>query len=236
VGAEESGRLDRAGPLVSALSKARVEILEDEEEVARRAAEVFKEIEPKKVVLAGGETPRRAFELIAQLPMAWREIDLFQSDERWVAAEDERSNARMITETLGSRLGEARFHRIATSGSPQLAAEDYATQVKEALPFDLTFLGMGSDGHTASLFPEHPNYDRTDVLAFAFESQQLAMWRVSLSLRALNDSRHVVFLVTGEEKARALAETLNGAEVPAGKVNPIGTLNVLADKAAAQLL
>lgn len=233
MGAEAGRRINRTGPLVSALSKAHLEVLEDEEAVAHRAQEIFREITASSVVLAGGETPRRAYELIAELPIEWSRLDLFQSDERWVPPDDERSNARMITEALGSRFDEARFHPIPTSGSPHDAARDYATLVAKALPIDLTFLGIGSDGHTASLLAEVPNYERTDVFAFALESEATGAWRVTLSLSALNESSHVVFLVTGEEKSKALGDTLSRRDVPAAKVNPIGQLTILADKAAA---
>lgn len=234
MGAEAGGRLDRSRPLVSALSRANLEVLRDEEAVAHRAREIFRDVEPRSVVLAGGKTPRRAYELIAELPIDWSRIDFFQSDERWVPRNDERSNARMIGQALGSRIKEARFHPIATSGSPDHSAEDYASQVEMVIPFDLTFLGIGTDGHTASLFADVPNYDRTDVLAFAFESEKLEMLRVTLSLKAINESHHVVFLVTGEEKSKALSDTLSDRNVPAAKVNPIGKLTILADKAAAR--
>lgn len=157
-------------------------------------------------------------------------MDLFLSDERFVPPGDEESNERMIREALGERAKEARVHGVSRTTSADESAGQYALEVGRVLPFDLTFLGLGEDGHTASLFPEDPAHDRTDVLAFAPPG------RVTLSLAALNQSLHVIFLVTGEGKASAVAALIRREPIPASKVRPIGRLSILADRAAARLL
>ena len=214
----------------------RLEVLEDEESVARRAAEIFHEAMPKKVVLAGGRTPKRAYELISQLDLPWSEMDLFLSDERFVPLHDERANERMLRRALGARANQARVHGFSRTGGPEESAREYAQEVVEYFPFDLTLLGLGEDGHTASLFAADPRHDRIDVMAFECRPDPQGPWRTTLSLAALNRSSLAVFLVTGKQKEDALANLVEGDAIPAAKVDPEGDLLILADEAASHRL
>ncbi len=103
----------------------------------------------------------------------------------------------------------------------------YGQEVTHYLPFDLTFMGLGADGHTASLFPSDPHHDRRDVMAFAYRPDRQGPWRTTLSLGALDRSSVMVFLVAGEEKADALRTLIEAGDIPAAKVNPDGAFIVL---------
>jgi len=212
----------------------RLEIFDDPEAMARHAAEIFREISPKKVVLTGGETPKRSYELISQLDMPWHEIDLFLSDERFVPLHDDRSNEKMVREALGGRVHEARLHGFSREAGPEESAEMYGKEVTGHLPFDLTFMGLGEDGHTASLFPSDQQHGRRDVMAFAYRPDRQGPWRTTLSLAALDRSSVMVFLVAGQEKADALRILMEGGDIPAAKVQPEGNLLILSDRAAAR--
>ncbi|MBW3588811.1 MAG: 6-phosphogluconolactonase [Actinobacteria bacterium] len=211
----------------------RLEIFEDPEAMARHAAELFRELSPKKVVLTGGQTPKRSYELISQLDMRWDEIDLFLSDERFVPLHDDRSNEKMVREALGGRANEARLHGFSRGAGPEESAEMYGQEVTDYLPFDFTFMGLGEDGHTASLFPSDPHHDRRDVMAFAYRPDLQGPWRTTLSVAALDRSSVMVFLVAGQEKADALRVLMEGGDIPAAKVHPEGNLLILSDRAAA---
>ncbi len=201
------------------------------------------------VALSGGETPRPVYEALASSPyrerFPWDIVHFFQVDERWVPADDPRSNRRMLEETLLSRAPVPRqnFHPIDTSlASPGDGARRYEELLREffGVPsgggpkFDAVLLGIGRDGHTASLFPGAPVLAEEAAWVVEAAGGDPSLPRVTLTLPAINAAGRVVFVARGKEKAEAVREVLSGGDVPAARVSPgRGTVTVLADSAAA---
>ena len=193
------------------------------------------------VVLAGGATPRRAYELAAASHSDWGGVDVWFGDDRCVPADDPLSNQLLVREALLERLvGVPTVHPIATDrpAAEAAAAYDAALQGEQ---LDLVLLGLGSDGHTASLFPDAPTLDVRNRLAVeAAPALAPFVERVTLTIPALESGARVVFLAVGEEKAAA-ARRAFGEEpsrtTPASLVRSRdGTTIVILDRAAASLL
>lgn len=205
------------------------------------------------IVLAGGSTPRAAYqefvEVVRLVGLDISATTFWIGDERCVDPDDERSNYAMIEATLLDPLsdqGAPTMNRMHAELGPQAGAEDYERRLREAGPprFDLVLLGMGPDGHTASLFPGQPATSVHDRLVVGVPEAGLEPFvpRVSLTVPALTMSRQVVVLASGESKAQALARAFGpGAapdpEVPVSLLAPDAEeLTVLADAAAAGAL
>ncbi len=202
-----------------------------------------------RVALSGGSTPRRLHALLAAHDEArFDRWQVFFGDERWVPPDHADSNYRMARETLLDRAGipPANVHPIdTTAGSPKNAAFLYSWTLKRRLPvspgglprFDLVLLGLGPDGHTASLFPGSTALDASpSQLAVATWAPSMRAWRVTLTAPTINAARAVVFLVSGGDKAAALARVLEASDgsPPAARIRPTdGTLTFVADEAAA---
>ena len=203
-----------------------------------------------EIVLAGGSTPKAAnenfVEAVKTVGLDLRRIVFWLGDERCVAPDDERSNYRMITESLIEPLAgmtEVDVRRIKGELGPDAAADDYEHQLRCAGPprFDLVLLGIGADGHTASMFPDQPSVSERSRLVVGVAEAGLEPFvpRVTLTIPALTSARQVVVLATGESKAAAIAAAFGpGAiadpHVPSSMLVPQGVrLTVLVDTAAA---
>jgi 6-phosphogluconolactonase len=216
---------------------------------AARAAEAVEERGRFAVVLAGGSTPKAAYEILARdfaERVDWDRTHVFFGDERTVPPDHEDSNYRMAREALLDHVPVGGVHRMQGELPPDEAAASYEDELRaffgaEGLPrFDLILLGIGSDGHTASLFPETPALEVTDRLAVANPVPKLDTTRITLTAPVLNAARAVNFLVAGEGKAEALKEILEGDEdprmYPAKLVRPSGGPAWMVDRAAAGML
>lgn len=205
------------------------------------------------VALSGGSTPRAMHQRLAQPPLRdaidWANVHIFWGDERFVAPDSEESSYRMARETLldAVPIPAANIFPIPTiGGTPASAANAYAETLAvqlgaETPRFDLILLGIGPDGHTASLFPGHPEPSApSDQLAIPVENApKPPPTRISFTYKIINAAEHVLFAITGADKAEALQAVLRGprnvAQLPAQGVNPAsGSLVWLADAAAAQ--
>ncbi len=157
-----------------------------------------------QLALSGGSTPGPAHELAARLQPDWSRAGVWWGDERCVPPDDERSNYRLAAESLLDRLqGAPAVHRIRGELEPQAAALEYDALLR-GVTLDLALLGLGSDGHTASLFPNAPSLDEADRLALAASpGLEPLVERVTMSLPALASVGHIVFLVVGSDKAEA---------------------------------
>lgn len=236
----------------------KLEILANAEAFARRVAEWLLEMATATggifaVALSGGSTPRRLYQLLAGPPyrdaFPWSRTHWFWGDERFVPHDDALSNYRMAREALLSHapIPAVNIHPVPTEGlSPQAAASAYEHELKSfygagrldpARPlFDVTLLGLGPDGHTASLFPSTAVLaERHRWVAAVVGASSEA--RITLTYPALESSRHTAFLVEGIEK-RAMFDRLRRGDdqLPAARLRPIGTLRLFSDAAAAEII
>jgi 6-phosphogluconolactonase len=210
-------------------------ILETPEEVAAAAADLVAEAVEhgtRTLTLAGGSTPRRAYQLLAGRRLEWGRVTVLFGDERCLPPDDAESNYWMAKQELLDRVHPATIHRIPAELGPELGGRLYDPVVRSLTPIDLVLLGMGPDGHTASLFPGAPELRAEGYAVGVRGAPKPPPERVSLTLTALREARRVVFLVTGADKAEAVVRAREG-EVPAGMVPDA---EYLLDRAAAAKL
>jgi len=207
-------------------------VLETAEDVAAAAAadtaEALRE-GARTLVLAGGTTPRRCYELLSQLEVEWGRVCILFGDERCVHPDHPDSNYRMAREALLDRVFPASVHRMAGELGPDEAAGAYAHIVAAVAPLDIVLLGVGEDGHTASLFPGHRALQASGLAVGIRDAPKPPPQRVTLTLNALQSARRVMILATGAGKADAVARAKRG-EVPSGM---IAGARWLIDRAAA---
>ena len=203
------------------------------ESVASTALQEFRRAMPRRIALAGGSTPRRFYELLATLQYPWPEVRILQTDERCVPLDHPESNLRMIREAFLDRLGWSRplFHEMDGQRCDADAHEGELRQILGEEPhLDVAVLGLGADGHTASLFPGDGALAARDRWVVAVERPDHR--RLSLTLSVLSSARVAMFLVAGEEKREALRHLLQGDDIPAARI-AAGRVVVIADAAAA---
>jgi 6-phosphogluconolactonase len=232
-------------------------------EVARAAAELFASSVTTaansrgiaRIAISGGTTPKAMFTLLASDEFAkrvpWDKLDLYWVDERCVGPEDADSNYRMTKEALLSKvpLAEDRIHRMEGELEPEEAAARYEAAIRngfrlegaETPTFDLVLLGMGDDGHTASLFPHTEALNDMTHIVVANHVPQKDTWRVTLTWPVINQGREVAFLIEGAGKAQVLHDVFQGPYQPETYPSQIirpesGKLTLLLDTAAAAKL
>jgi 6-phosphogluconolactonase len=225
-----------------------LEVVKDAGALAARAAEIIAgrlkvARYPFRLVLSGGSTPRATYQLLACKDLDWDCCEIFFSDERFVPPDHPDSNYRMVRETLlaGYDVKPRKVFAFPTDGSLQSCADRYdealrqqygAGTLEAGIPlFHLTLLGLGEDGHTASLLPDQPVLKERERWAAAVPEGRSEP-RLTLTYTALNASDLVLFLVSGAAKRDALAQARAGA-LPAGGLAPRGDVLWLADQAAA---
>jgi 6-phosphogluconolactonase len=247
----------------AAQAKIDMRIFADTAELSRAAANEFSRLarhavatrERFTVALAGGATPRGAYTLLAdegkRASLPWEKIHVFFGDERPVPPEHCESNYGMAWDALLSHLPipADNVHRIRGELNAQAAADQYEAelrrhfqlQVGQMPRFDLVMLGMGGDGHTASLFPESPALNETSRLVIANWVDEVQQYRLTVTFPVLNNAREIMFLVAGSAKAEVIGNLFNehmrSTRYPVQKVKPVdGRVLWLLDRAAAQAL
>lgn len=171
------------------------------------------------IALSGGSTARRAYAALAEVDLAWGGIDVYFGDERWVAVDDPESNEGMARTVLLDRVDPRAVHSLRDAGSTiEAAAMAYDATIAAAAPIDLVHLGLGPDGHTASLFPGSPALDVDDRLVVTNADDAHPHPRLTFTFAALARARLVVFTVAGAEKRAAFARVRDGDDVPAARV------------------
>jgi 6-phosphogluconolactonase len=207
-------------------------VLETPEDVAAAAAaDIAAALSEgsRTLVLAGGNTPRQCYEVLAGLDVNWGRVTILFGDERCVPPNHVDSNYRMAREALLDKVSPATVHRMAGELGPDEAAAEYSRVVAGLAPLDVVILGIGEDGHTASLFPGHPELNAKGWAVGVRNSPKPPPERVTLTLQALRGARRVLILATGAGKARAVAMAKR-QEVPSGM---IAGARWLLDRAAA---
>jgi 6-phosphogluconolactonase len=210
-----------------------------------------------RIAISGGSTPKAAFHLLADPAQPWRarmpwdKLELFWVDERCVPPDHPDSNYRMTREALLDHvpLPPAQVHRMEGELEPEVAAARYESELRnsfrlegaETPRFDLINLGMGPDGHTASLFPHTAALHETSRLAVANHVQNKDAWRITLTWPVINQGSSVFFLIGGADKTQILKEVMLGPRdperLPSQLISPAsGILTLFLDKAAAALL
>jgi 6-phosphogluconolactonase len=193
------------------------------------------------VCITGGSTPRKAYERVAEQRPDWSGVDIWFTDERCVPPDHEHSNFRMANEALLSRADGATVHRMKGELGPEQGAADYERELEAAgrPTLDLILLGLGPDAHTCSLFPGDDALGERERPVVGVETPGMAplVPRITLTFPVVNASRQKVFLVTGEDKADAVARAFSGRRDPMAPASLVeGEFTVLLDEAAAQRL
>ena len=261
--ASSSAKAEADGLYLKMTSRPNITICDNKDALFARAADVFVDLAHQAitakgrfcVALSGGSTPRGVHMLLAsdayRDKVDWHHVHCFWGDERCVPPTHADSNYRMADETLLSRvpIPAENVYRMRVERDPAEAAHAYAQVLHhvfamgdDTLPeFDLIFLGMGADGHTASLFPDTTALHDTEHCVTANFVELLDTWRVTLTAPTINNAAHIVFLVSGEDKAPALRAVLKGEHQPERYPSQLiqpkrGNLAWLIDKAAADEL
>jgi 6-phosphogluconolactonase len=226
-------------------SKAVWEIFPDHSSLLDAALEIIRQCEATcgrtfSIVLAGGHTPRALYRRLASEPMHWAKWRVYFGDERCLPPDHPHRNSRLAREALLERVPIAAEHIFTPPAElgPVAAASRYGAQLAGAGEFDLVLLGLGEDGHTASLFPGNDaglEKDAADAIAI-LHAPKPPPERVSLSARRLSHARQVVFLVTGESKRDAVGRWCRGESLPAGAISGRQGTTVLLDEAAGRAL
>lgn len=236
-------------------------ICADAAELAREAARRFAELAEVfvgsvgkfTVALSGGSTPKAMYSILAEKPfvdsLPWRSIYFFWGDERCVPPDHADSNYRMANETLLAKAPVPReniFRISAEDADHERAAANYSAALRKSFGeewprFDLVFLGMGADGHTASLFPGTAALRVKDRIAVANYVPKLQSWRITLTAEAINRALNIIFLVAGVDKTATLKEVIEGPRDPEKYPSQLieanyGSLLWMVDEAAASRL
>jgi 6-phosphogluconolactonase len=190
------------------------------EDVRRAFSALVVEDTPASLALSGGSTARECYELLAVADVDWNEVDMFFGDERWVPVHDPESNEGMARQAFADQVHPRTVYSMRHAGNTiEEAADAYDRLLREYGPLDLVHLGLGPDGHTASLFPGSTSVEERERLVIATGDDLHPHPRLTLTFPALAQSRLAVFTVAGEGKRDALERVKAGDDLPAARVS-----------------
>ncbi len=186
-----------------------------------------------RLVLAGGRTPEQAFRILATATADWPSWEIYYGDERCLPKDHPERNSQMAASAWLDHVNipAGQIHPMAAEKGAEAGAGDYATLLADTPPFDLVLLGLGEDGHTASLFPGHlhPAEERVHAV---FDAPKPPPERISLSAATIAGSHAVLFLVTGAGKRQAVSDWKTGKAIPAAGISSLSGVDILIDEAA----
>lgn len=187
------------------------------------------------VVLAGGSTPEQAYRQLAASSSDWSRWHIYLGDERCLPPDDAERNSRMIERAwlARSQVPSGQIHWIPAEKGAEQGAGEYQALIEPVLPFDLVLLGMGEDGHTASLFPGH-HHDPARLVVPVSAAPKPPPQRISLNISALRQSREMLLLITGAGKSEAVHRWRKGEELPVASLQCEAGIDVLIDQAATE--
>jgi 6-phosphogluconolactonase len=206
--------------------------VETVDDVAEAFADLVARVAPRSLGLSGGELARACYHRLRARAMDWSHTDVFFGDERFVPVSHDDSNEGMARRVLLDAVGPRAIHGMARGDAPIAAAASYDALVRDAPPIELLHLGMGPDGHVASLFPGSPALDERECLVVATGDDAHPHPRVTFTLPAIARCRLVVVTVAGTEKRDAMRRLREGEDVPAARVRAADRLLWLTDRAA----
>ncbi len=233
-----------------------VKILPKPKKVCKRVAKLMLKMTQNSsqqrfdIALSGGNTPKKLFKILAQDyggKIPWQRFHFWWGDERCVSPEDDQSNFKMANDLLFSKISipKENIHRIKGENNPEEEVHRYTHEIDSHLNyrgenpvFDLVLLGLGEDGHTASVFPDQLELFEDERICVATEHPITGQKRITLTGKVLNNANRVIFMVTGESKAQRIAEIMNDDEaaklLPAYYISPKnGSLTWYLDEEAA---
>lgn len=219
-----------------------IKVFDDLDALYKKAADTFVELSKQSierdnkftVALSGGSSPKAIFQLLATEEYAqkveWNKVYFFWVDERWVSLDDEKSNAKMTFETLLNKVPVDKNHifpMYKDGIEPEDYAKEYEQEIKNVLGeqgiFDFILLGMGDDGHTASLFPGENILDEKEKWVDAYYLKSQDMFRITLTAPIINNAENILLVAFGKSKQHALHEVLDGEYNP--KLYPLQLIN-----------
>ena len=216
-------------------------VLKDADAVAKTACERIVQASREAIssrgvfhiVLAGGNTPARTYALLACADCNWKHWHIWFGDERCLHPHDPERNSVMVEKSLTSKVAipAQQVHEIAAELGPEVAAQQYQMLIEEVAPFDMVILGLGEDGHTASLFPGQNIMPDKAVLP-VHEAPKSPAERVTLSAAMLSQCRHLLFIITGDEKSDAVSRWRSGEALPVSYISALEKAEVLLDRHA----
>jgi len=186
-----------------------------------------------KLVLAGGSTPEKVYRLLAKADADWAKWTIYYGDERCLPADHADRNSLMATQAFLEKVAipDAQIFTIPAELGPEQAAKKYQQIVADALPFDMVLLGMGEDGHTASLFPGH-QHQQEELAHAVYNSPKPPPERVSISAKALGNTQQLIFLITGANKQEAVKNWRSGQDLPVATIVPENPIDIYIDRDA----
>lgn len=189
------------------------------DDVPRAFAALVVKVAPRSLALSGGDTARQCYELLADADVDWSRVDVFWGDERWVPTDDPGSNEYLARTAFLDKVTANAVHSMRGAGDTiEAAAESYDRLVRGFGPIDIVHLGLGPDGHTASLFPGSPALEEQERYVVPNGDEQHPHPRLTFTYPGLATSRLAVFTVAGEDKRDAMARIRAGDDLPAARV------------------
>jgi 6-phosphogluconolactonase len=203
------------------------------EDILQHAQQAITERGCFKLVLAGGSTPEQVYRLLAEQATDWSKWFIYYGDERCLPADHTDRNSVMAARAWLDQVDipAAQVLTMPTELGALAAAKQYQAQLEGALPFDMVLLGMGEDGHTASLFPGH-THDEHEWVHAVFNAPKPPPERISLSAKALSNTRRLLFIITGAGKQVAVQQWRAGVALPVQTITPTVGVDIYIDTAA----